>query len=69
MPKHQKSPKTTYTEEFMNPFHEVNELYDGTLNKIHHLFYSTDITTNETFTLYESMKQEYRISFVDTMEK
>ena len=68
MTKYQTNPNMTYTEKVMNWFHKVNELYDGTLNKIHHLFYSTDITTNETFTLYESMKQEYRISFVDTME-
>ena len=59
----------TYTEQVMNWFHEVNELYDGTLNKIHHFFYLTDITTNETFTFSEVMKQEYRLSFVDSMEK
>ena len=49
MPKHQTNMNATFTEQVMNPFHEVNELYYGTLNKIHHLFYSTDITTNETF--------------------
>ena len=53
----------------MNRFHEVNELYDGTLNKINHLSYSTDITTNENFTLCEDTKQEYIISFVDATEK
>ena len=46
MPEHQTNPNATYTEQVMNSFHEVNELYDGTLNKLHHLFYSTDITTN-----------------------
>ena len=58
----------TYTEQVMNWFHEVNELYDGTLNKPHHLFYSTDIATNETFTFRESMKQEDRLSFLGAME-
>ena len=53
----------------MDRFHEVNELYDGTLNKTHHLFYSTDITKNETFTFREAMKQEDIISFVDATEK
>ena len=53
----------------MNRFHEGNELYDGTLNKIHHFLYSTDITTNETFKFRESMKQEDRLSFVDATEK
>ena len=53
----------------MNRLHEVNELYDGTLDKIHHFFYSTDITTNETFTLREAMEQEDRLSLVDTIKK
>ena len=53
----------------MNRFHEVNGLYYGTLNIIHHLFYSTNITINETFTFREAMKQEDIISFVDATEK
>ena len=58
MPKHRTNTNATFTEQVMNRFHEVNELYDGTLNKTHHLFYSTDITKNETFTFREAMKQE-----------
>ena len=69
IPKHQKNTNATFNEQVTNRFHEVSELYNGTLNKIHHLFYSPDITTNETFTLCESMKQEDRLSFVDAMEK
>ena len=69
MPKQQTNTNTTFTEQVMNWFHEVNGLYDGTLNKIHHFFYSTDITTNDTFTLSEAMKQEDRLLFVDTMYK
>ena len=53
----------------MNRFHEVNALYDGTINKIHHLFYSTDKNTNENFTFREFMKQEEIKSFVDAKEK
>ena len=53
----------------MNRFYEVNELYNGTLNKTHIFFYPTDITTNETFTFRESTKQEDRISFMDVIEK
>ena len=67
--KHQTNPNTTYTEKVMNKLHEVNDIYDVTLNKIHHLFYSTDITTNEILTFREAMKQEDRTSFVDTTEK
>ena len=69
MQKHWTHPNVTYTENFMDRFYELNELYDGTLNKIHHLFYSTDIAKNETFELYEAMKQEVRTSLVDAMEK
>ena len=46
IPKNQTNANTTFTEQVMNRFHEVNGIYDGTLNKIHHLFYSNDITTN-----------------------
>ena len=69
MQKHWTHPNVTYTEKVMDRFYELNELYDGTLNKIHHLFYSTDIAKNETFKLYEAMKQEVRPSLVDAMEK
>ena len=53
----------------MNQFHEVNELYDGKPNKLHHLLYSANMNTNQTFTFRESMRQEDIISFMDTMEK
>ena len=67
MPKHQTNTNAEFTEQFMNRFHEVNKLYYGTLNKIRRLFYSTEITTNETFTFRESMKQDYRLSFMYEM--
>ena len=62
MPKHRINKNATFTEKVMNRLHEVNELYDGTLDKIHHFFYSTEITTNETFTLREAMEQDDRLS-------
>ena len=69
MPKQQTNLDMTLTEQAMNRFHEVNELYDGKINKIHHLFYLTNKTTIETFTFCESMKQEDRRSFVNAMKK
>ena len=69
MPKHQINPNATHAERIVTRFHEVNELYDGTINKVHHLLCSTDITTNETFTFREAMRQEDKLSFVDAMEK
>ena len=69
IPKHQTNTNAIFTEKVMNRFHEVNELYDDTLNTIHNSFYSTDITTHKTFTFREAMKQEYRLSFLEAVEK
>ena len=57
MPEQRTNTNTTFTEQVMNRVHEVNGLYDGTLNKIHHFLYSTEIITNEIFIFPESMKQ------------
>ena len=69
MPKHRLNPDATFTESAMNRFHEVNELYDGTLNQVHHFLFSTDISSNECFTFREAMQQEDKMSFVVAMEK
>ena len=53
----------------MNRLHEVNELYDGTLNKVHHLLYATDISSNNRFTFGNAMKQDDKLAFVDATEK
>ena len=45
------------TEQAMNRYHEVNELYDGTLNSVHHYMYATDIAANDSFTFRNTMKQ------------
>ena len=50
MPKHQTNYDPAFTELTMNRFHEVNELYDGTLNKVHHFMFATDLGSNESFT-------------------
>ena len=36
IPEHQTNPNSTFTEQVMNWFHKVNELYDGTHNEVHH---------------------------------
>ena len=69
MPEHRTHKSLAYTEQVMNRFHEVIELYDSTLNKIHHFMYSTDITNKECFKFRNSMKQEDKMSFVEAMEK
>jgi hypothetical protein len=69
MPNHRKGYTPTYTESVMNRFHEVNELYDGTLNNVHHFLYSTEISSNECFTFQQAMKQDDKMNFVQAMEK
>ena len=66
---HQINPNATFTEQVMNRFQEVNDLYDGTLNKVHHLFYTTNISTNEIFKFQNAMKQDDKLDFVNAMEK
>ena len=61
MPEHKLNPNATYTEQVMNRYHEVNELYDGTLNEVHHLLYHTDISTNESFTFRNAMKHDDKL--------
>ena len=69
MPHHPINKDATFTERCMNRFHEVNELYDGTMNEIHNMMYHTDISSNECFTFKQAMKQDDKLSFVEAMEK
>ena len=39
IPKHQTNPNATYTKHVVNWFHEVNDLYNGTLNEVHHFLH------------------------------
>ena len=59
----------TYTEQVMNRFHEVNELYDSNMKKIHHFMLSTEVSSNESFTSHQAMKQDDMMLFIDAMEK
>ena len=69
IPEHQTNSNSNFTEQVMNRFHEVNELYDGTLDELHHLFYETDISSNESFTFSNAMKQDDKLAFVHTIGK
>ena len=69
MPKHQTSTNLTFIEQAMNRYHKMNELYDGTLNSVHHFMYATGIAANDIFTFRNSMKQDDKMSFVEAMEK
>ena len=69
VPKHRTEKNARFTQHAMNRFHEVNELYDGTINNVHHLLYATDISSNESFMFRNAMKQDDKMAFVDAMEK
>ena len=56
VPWHQTKKNVTFTQKVMHRFHEVNELYDGILNEVHHLLSATDISSNDSFTLRNAMK-------------
>ena len=70
MPAHQVRPHATFTDRMMTKFHELNELYDGTLNEMHHFAFSTiDVANNEVFTYHKAMKQPDARLFVEAMQK
>ena len=69
LPQQQTEKNETFTHQVTNRFHEANELYDGTLNEVHHLLYATDISSNKSFTFRNAMKQDDKLAFVDAMEK
>ena len=69
IPEHRINPNSIFTEQFMNRFHKVNELYDETLNDVHHLFYTTDISLNESFRFRNEIKQDDKLAFIDAMDK
>ena len=68
VPQNQTEKNAIFTQQEMNRFHKVNELYDGTLNEVHHLLYANDISSNDRFTFQNAMKQDDKLAFVDAME-
>ena len=69
VPQHQTEQNATFTQQVMNRFHEVNEMYGGILNEVHYLLYATDISSNNSFMFRNAMKQGDKLAFVDAMEK
>jgi hypothetical protein len=62
---------TTLSHHVIKCFEELNEHYDGTMNQIHILSFSTDRSPNKdkVFTYKESMNQEDAHLFVQAMQK
>ena len=66
---HKTEKNANFTQHVVNRFHEVNDLYDSTLNEVCHILYATDISSNESFTFRNAMKQDDKLDFVNAMEK
>jgi hypothetical protein len=54
-------------ERLVNRFHEVNELFDGSLNVLHNSVLSTDVSTKEVYTYSQVMKQDDFADFLEAM--
>ena len=61
--------RLTYTETIMNSFHELNKLYNSTMNIVHNFCFHTGISLNGCFKFHQAMKQEDRMLFVEAMGK
>ena len=67
-----RSPSATLAECAVCRFHEVNELYDGTLNSICAYAFSTltlDMSNNKVFTYTKAMQQPDASQFIEAMDK
>ena len=69
VPHHTLYVSLTYTEQIMNSFHEVNEIYDGTMNVVQHFCFHTNISSNECFKFQQVMKKEDIILFLEGKAK
>ncbi len=59
----------TLSDHVIKCFEELHEHYDGTLNQIQFLSFSTDVSSNKVFTYKEDMTQEDAHLFVEAMQK
>ena len=54
----------------MHRFHELNELYDGTVHQLHHFdFLSMDVESNEVLTYNKAMKEADAELFIAAIQK
>ena len=72
LPSYNIAPDATLAEKMISRFHEVNELYDGTLNAVHTYAFSAitlDMSNNEVFTYTKAMQQPDATQFIEAMAK
>ncbi len=59
----------TLSDHMIKCFEELYEHYDGTMNQIHLLSFSTDVSSNKVFTYKEAITQEDAHLFAEAMQK
>ncbi len=69
IPDHELLTHATLSVHKIECFEELNEHYDGTMNQIHFLSFSTDVSSNKVFTYKEAITQEDAHRFVEAMQK
>jgi hypothetical protein len=69
VPDHELPTHATLSDHMIKHFEESNEHNNGTMNQIHFLSFSTDVSSNEVFTCKEAMTQEDAHLFVEAMQK
>ena len=70
MPLYELNPNASSTTRAMHRFHELNELYDVTVNHLHHFsFLSMDVASNEVFTYHKTMKEADAELFISAIQK
>jgi hypothetical protein len=65
VPDHELPTHATFSDHMIKHF----EHYNGTINQIHLLSFSTDVSSNEVFTYKEAMTQEDAHLFIEVMQK
>ena len=70
MPSCKLNPNASFTTRAMHRFHELNELYDGTVNQLHHFYFLyMDVAINEVFNYHKAMKEADTELFIAAIQK
>jgi hypothetical protein len=69
VPDHELPTHATFSDHVIKHFEELYEHYNGTMNQIHFLSFSTDVSSNKVFTYKEAMTQEDAHLFIESMQK
>ncbi len=69
IPDHELPTHARLSDHMIQHFEELNEHYDGTMNQIHFLSFSTDVSSNKAFTYKVAITQEDAHLFVEAMQK